>query len=83
MQNTSFQPQQIRVAPGTTVRWVNQDNFAHTVTAGTRDNPSGLFDSGNVSSGGTFSFTFQEPGTYDYFCSIHPGMNGQVVVEEG
>jgi plastocyanin len=83
MQNTSFQSQQIRVSPGTTVRWVNQDNFAHTVTAGSRGNPSGLFDSGNISAEGSFSFTFQEAGTYNYFCRIHPGMNGVVIVEEG
>ncbi len=80
MVNTSFQPQQIEVVVGTTVTWTNQDSVAHTVTAGPRDNPSGLFDSGNVEAGGTFSFTFTEPGTYQYFCSPHPGMDGTVIV---
>ena len=83
MQNISFQPRQIRVQPGTTVTWTNQDGAAHTVTAGTRDNPSGLFNSGNIGAGGSFSFTFEVPGTYNYFCSIHAGMDGVVVVEEG
>jgi plastocyanin len=78
--NTTFQPQQIEVAVGTTVTWTNQDTVAHTVTAGPRDNPSGLFDSGNMEAGGTFSFTFTEPGTYEYFCSPHPGMDGTVIV---
>jgi plastocyanin/phage tail protein X len=81
MQNVSFQPQQITVPPGTTVTWVNRDNFAHTVTSGTRGSPSGLFDSGNVAAGGSFSFTFQTPGPYPYFCQIHNGMNGTVVVQ--
>lgn len=81
MQNITFQPGEIRVNVETTVTWTNRDGFAHTVTAGTRSNPSGLFDSGNVGGGGVFSFTFQEPGTYNYFCSIHPGMDGVVIVE--
>jgi plastocyanin len=62
--------------------WTNNDGFAHTVTAGTRDNPADLFDSGNVEAGETFEFTFDEPGTYEYFCSLHPGMDGTVTVEE-
>jgi len=81
MSNNSFQPAQITVPAGTTVTWINQDSTSHTVTAGTRGNPSGLFDSGEVASGGTFSFTFDTPGTYDYFCSVHNGMDGQVVVQ--
>ena len=82
MRNTRFQPQEISVQPGTSVVWTNEDEFGHTVTAGTRDNPSGLFDSGNVPSGGSFEFTFAEPGTYEYFCSFHSGMRGTIVVEE-
>jgi plastocyanin len=67
--------------PGTTVTWTNEDNVPHTVMSGTRDNPSDLFDSGNVEPGEVFTYTFDEAGTYDYFCSIHPGMNGTVIVE--
>ncbi|GIV96982.1 MAG: hypothetical protein KatS3mg057_1639 [Herpetosiphonaceae bacterium] len=82
MQNIAFQPQEITVQPGMTVTWVNQDSVPHTVTAGTRENPTGMFDSGNIPPDGTFQFTFEEPGTYDYFCSIHEGMDGVVVVEQ-
>lgn len=82
MQDISFQPQEITVEPGTTVTWQNEDNFGHTVTAGTRGTPTDLFDA-SVSGGETFSFTFEEAGTYEYFCSIHDGMNGVVVVGEG
>lgn len=80
MTDNTFQPAQLQVAAGTTVTWTNQDSVPHTVTAGTRDNPSGLFDSGNVDPGGTFTFTFADPGTYDYFCSIHANMDGTVTV---
>ena len=82
MRDIAFHPQTITVTVGTTVVWRNEDSFAHTVTSGTRDNPTDLFDSGNVSGGGgTFEFTFEEPGTYPYFCKIHPGMNGTIIVE--
>lgn len=83
MQDVSFQPQELNVQPGATITWTNEDDFAHTVTAGTRANPSGLFDSGNVAAGDTFSFTFEEAGTYEYFCSLHDGMRGVIVVGEG
>ncbi|MFO7918742.1 MAG: plastocyanin/azurin family copper-binding protein [Anaerolineae bacterium] len=81
MRNTAFEPEEITVAPGTTVTWTNEDSFAHTVTAGTRGDPTGMFDE-DVSGGDTFSFTFEEPGTYDYFCRPHSGMDGVVIVEE-
>ncbi len=81
MQSSTFQPEEITVAPGTTVTWTNEDGFQHTVTSGTRDQPTELFDE-TVAGGGSFSYTFEEPGTYPYFCSIHPGMEGTVVVEE-
>jgi plastocyanin len=77
MQNTSFQPAEITVPVGTTVTWANQDGFAHTTTA-----DDGLWDSGEMAGGATFSHTFEEPGTYTYLCEIHPDqMLGTVVVE--
>lgn len=81
MENLQYNPPQIRVAPGTMVVWMNMDSVAHTVTSGTRDNPDDLFDSGNIAPGETFTYTFDEPGTYDYFCIPHPGMDAVVVVE--
>ncbi|MBI5959460.1 MAG: cupredoxin domain-containing protein [Chloroflexi bacterium] len=83
MVNTTFQPQQIEVTVGTTVIWTNQDADTHTVTAGPRENPTGLFSSGDIAAGGTFSFTFTEPGTYVYHCAPHSGMDGTVIVTAG
>lgn len=74
----SFQPKTIKVATGTTVTWTQGDDVAHTVTS---TDPAGLFDSGDLSRGERFAFTFTEPGTYRYFCSIHPSMRGAVIVE--
>jgi plastocyanin len=81
MKNIRFDPDMITVKAGTKITWVNSDSIPHTVTSGKRDNESGLFDSGNINSGGNFSYTFNEKGTFDYFCKIHPGMKGAVVVE--
>lgn len=80
MRGSQFQPAEITIAAGRTVVWTNHDSLPHTVTAGPRGNPSGLFDA-QVEPGGEFSFTFAEPGSYEYYCSIHPGMDGSVVVE--
>ena len=80
MEGLTYQPAEITVSAGTTVTWTNEDNVGHTVTAGTRESPTGLFDQ-NVPAGDSFSYTFEETGTYDYYCSIHPGMNGTVIVE--
>jgi plastocyanin len=73
--DVAFAPVDIEVPVGTTVDWTNEDPFAHTVTA--RD---GAFDSGTMDGGGTFSQAFEEPGTFDYFCAIHPSMTGTVTV---
>ncbi|MDA4132330.1 MAG: cupredoxin domain-containing protein [Thaumarchaeota archaeon] len=76
----SFSPDQVMVAIGVnnTVTWVNNDNAAHTITA--RD---GSFDSGNIGSGGSYTYTFTTPGTYRYYCAYHSWMTGTVVVEAG
>ncbi len=80
MQSNAFQPEELSISAGTTVTWTNEDLDEHTVTAGTRESPSGLFDE-TVPPGGVFSFTFEEPGTYEYFCRIQTGMDGTVIVE--
>ncbi|MCQ6963734.1 plastocyanin [Methanolobus chelungpuianus] len=76
MQNYRFLPQDIRVSAGDTVTWTNNDKTAHNVVA---DN--GDFDSGEISPDGTFNYTFEEPGLFNYSCTIHPGMIGSVTVE--
>ena len=76
--NFAFAPQTITVAAGTTVTWTNHDDEPHTVTSA--DNPR-LFKSSALDSDDSFSFTFATPGTFKYFCSIHPQMVGTVVVK--
>ena len=81
--NNCFNPNPLTVAPGTQVTWKNTDTVSHTVTSGKpSDNQTGtVFDSGGlIKPGGTFQFTFQNAGTYDYFCIVHPWMTAQVIV---
>ncbi len=77
IQNFEFQPAAITVPVGTTVTWTNKDVEQHTVTA--RDK---AFNSDVVNNDKTFSFTFDKPGSVDYFCQIHPHMTGTVVVTD-
>ncbi len=72
MRNIAFNPRTITITPGTTVVWVNQDPVAHTVTA-----DDGSFDSGLIQPGGSYQRTFQQPGTYPYYCRPHGGPGGQ------
>ena len=65
------------------VTWKNLDSFSHTVTSGTpEDGPDGVFDSGLLPNYNYFSHTFYEAGIYDYYCTIHPWMQGMIVVGE-
>lgn len=77
-----FEPDPITVEPGTTITFSNEDKIDHTVTAGTREAPTpDVFDGQLPEQGATFDLVLDEAGTYDYFCAIHNGMAGQVVVE--
>lgn len=80
--NNCFSPDTVTVAPGTTVEWQNNDKVSHTVTSGSpSDNQTGtIFDSSLIAAGKDFTFTFNNPGTYNYFCQVHPWMTGQVIV---
>ena len=82
--NSCFDPNPVTIAMGGTVTWENVDNAAHTVTSGSpADGPDGVFDSSLIMAGGaTFSHTFDDVGTYDYFCMVHPWMQGSVIVED-
>jgi plastocyanin len=76
IEDFAFKPADITVAVGSTVTWHNKDAAAHTATA--RDKS---FDSGIISQDGTYSYTFTEKGTFEYYCTVHPYMTGQVTVE--
>ena len=74
--NFSFGPPTLTVAAGTTVTWTNRDDIPHTVVS-----TDGAFKSKAVDTDEKFSYKFAKPGTYAYFCSIHPKMTGTVVVQ--
>ena len=74
--NFVFTPQNLTVKAGTTVTWTNEDDIPHTVTSST-----GAFRSKPLDTDHTFSFTFTTPGSYKYFCALHPHMTGTIVVE--
>jgi plastocyanin len=74
-----YSPSSLNVNVGTTVTWVNKDTVTHTVTS----QGSSLFDSANLPTGGTFSYTFTQGGTYGYYCTVHPWMKGTVIAGSG
>lgn len=73
--NFTFGPQEVKVKAGTTVTWTNEDDIPHTVVS------PNAFRSKVMDTDGTYSFTFTTPGTYKYFCSLHPHMTGTIIVE--
>ena len=74
--NFTFNPQQITVKAGDTVIWINHDDIPHTVTSKTM-----AFRSKAMDTDDKFSVTFATPGSYAYFCALHPHMTGTIVVE--
>ena len=72
-----FEPAVIRIKAGEDVTWVNSESAPHTVTS----TSGNTLASSMLNNGNSFSFTFTEPGTYDYYCAVHPMMTGQVIVE--
>ena len=75
IQDDAFDPATTSIAPGTTVTWVNNDDEAHTVTA-----DEGLFDSGRLDPGDSYSVWFDGSGTVAYHCEPHPHMTGSIEV---
>ncbi len=76
----TFSPSPLVVATGAVVTWTNRDAIEHSVTSGSPDAPSGVFDSDFISPEQSFSFRFDEPGEYPYFCRRHPFMHGTLIV---
>ena len=95
VENIAFTPESMKVLRGTEVTWTSMDEgVRHTatsgqpgtravagVTEGSDANPDGVFDGDMPDAGSAFSFRFNEVGTFEYFCEIHPSMTGSIVVE--
>ncbi|HUU48327.1 MAG TPA: plastocyanin/azurin family copper-binding protein [Nitrosopumilaceae archaeon] len=79
--NSCYVPSLITVKKGQQVTWSNEDVAFHSVTSGFYGEPNLLFNSGYLDPGQQFSFTFDDGGKFDYFCTLHPWMKGQVIVE--
>jgi plastocyanin len=79
MKDIKFNPETVTIKPGGKVTWTNDDSVGHDVTAD--DFQSG--GPGEIPGGSTFSHTFAKPGTFNYVCSVHPGMKGSVKVTKG
>jgi len=77
IKNFAFNPSSLIVKTGTKVTWINNDGTSHTVTS----DSGNLLDSAVIAPGGTFEFTFGDPGTVNYHCRIHSSMKGQIIVQ--
>ena len=74
--NFSFTPATLTVHAGVKVTWVNKDDVPHTVASKDKQFKSPALDTDQ-----SFSYTFASPGTYDYYCTMHPKMTGKIIVE--
>ena len=93
--NIAFSPETLEIETGTEVVWINRDDGVHHtatsgipgdagvpgVSKGKPSKPDGVFDGDLPDASSRFAFTFDEPGTYAYFCRIHPSMTGEVTVK--
>jgi plastocyanin len=88
-----YTPSQISINQNNTVTWINEDTEGHTVTSGTgegleslvnkkKGTKSGIFDSGIFRPGNNWTYRFEQPGVFTYFCTVHPWMEGTVVVKK-
>ena len=81
IEDICYIPSTIVVEKGKSVTWLNEDSSFHSVTSGFYPEPSGLFDSGHLDPYESYTLSFNDLGTYDYFCTLHPWMKAQVIVE--
>ena len=81
LEDICYIPPNIVVEKGKSVTWLNEDSSFHSVTSGFYPEPSGLFDSGHLDPYQSYTLSFDEYGVYDYFCTLHPWMKAQVIVE--
>jgi len=79
--NACYDPFEVAILVGGEVVWINDDSEAHTVTSGTtQGGPDAFFDSGIFMKGTDYYYRFESPGTFNYFCKLHPWMEGKVRV---
>jgi plastocyanin len=78
IENFTFSPAELTVSPGTKVTWINHDDVPHTATSTAKPRS---FESPTLDTDEKFSYVFTTPGTYAYFCAVHPHMTGQVIVK--
>jgi plastocyanin len=76
--NFAFNPRKLTVPVGAKVTWINHDDVPHTATSAKKPR---LFDSGTLDTDDKYSRVFTTPGTYEYFCAVHPHMTGQIIVK--
>jgi len=81
IQGFKFAPSATTVSVGTKITWTNMDGAPHTATAGVSPTSSGLFDTGTINRDKTVSVVLKKPGTFTYFCALHPFMKGTVTVK--
>jgi plastocyanin len=74
--NFSFAPTDLTILTGTEITWINEDDVPHTIVSVDHKFKSRALDTGEK-----FSYMFQTPGTYEYFCSVHPKMIGKIIVK--
>lgn len=74
IQNFSFNPSAVTINKGETVTWINQDPMPHKISGS-------IFGSNALENSQSYSFTFNDTGTFDYICSIHPSMKGEIIVK--
>ncbi|MCA9459022.1 MAG: cupredoxin domain-containing protein [Nanoarchaeota archaeon] len=75
IRDSQFNPNDIVIEKGTTVKWTNYDSQGHTVTI------ENLFDSKTITKGKSFSYTFNEVGEFEYECKIHQDIKGVIIVQ--
>ena len=79
MKDIAFKPANLQVPLGSTVTWTNQDSVPHDVRS--KSGEPEVLRSDLLQQGDTYSYTFNQPGTYEYYCSVHPQMTAQIVVK--
>jgi plastocyanin len=77
IKDLAYVPDSVEIPVGATVTWTNSDTVPHTATAKDRE----VLQSGTLNPGDSFSQTFDQPGTFDYFCEFHANMKGTIIVQ--